>query len=93
MLNTHLKTIQNEMIDVIGTHIRNSILSEVRKAKYYSVIADEVNDIANKEQLSISVRYCLDCCVKGFCPSRKNHWQEYCRSNIAKVIFLGALPF
>ena len=58
------KTIQNEMIDVIGTQIRNNILSEVRKAKYYSVIADEVTDVANKEQLSISVRYCLDCCVK-----------------------------
>ena len=38
------------MIDVIGTQIRNKILSEVRKAKYYSVIADEVTDVANKEQ-------------------------------------------
>ena len=42
------------MIDVIGAQIRNSILTEVRKAKYFSVIADEVTD---KEQLSISVHY------------------------------------
>jgi len=75
ILHTHLenaprnalytsKTIQNEMIDVIGAQIRNSILTEVRKAKYFSVIADEVTDVANREQLSISVRYCLDFSVK-----------------------------
>ena len=72
ILHTHLenapknaqytsKTIRNEMIDVISTQIRNSILTEVRKTKYFSVIADEVTDVANREQLSISVRYCLDC--------------------------------
>jgi len=58
------KTIQNDMIQVIGKHIRKSILNEVQKAKYYSVIADEVADIGNKEQLSISIRYNLDNCVK-----------------------------
>ena len=40
------------------------ILSEVQKAKYYSVIADEVADIGNKEQLSIVICYTLDNCVK-----------------------------
>ena len=32
-------------------------MSEVKKAKYYSVIADEVTDVANKEQLSLCLRY------------------------------------
>ena len=58
------KTIQNEMINIIGTQIRNCILSEVKKAKFYSIIADEVSDVANIEQLSISFRYCLECHVK-----------------------------
>lgn len=61
------------MIDIIGAQIRNSNLTEVRKAKYFSVIADVVTDVANREQLFILVRYCLDFCVKevffGFCPS------------------------
>lgn len=52
------------MINVIGTQIRNIIFREVKEAKYYSIIANEVTDVANKEQLSISIRYCLDCCVK-----------------------------
>ena len=32
--------------------------------KYYSIIADEVSDVANIEQLSISIRYCLGYHVK-----------------------------
>lgn len=51
------KTIQNELISVIGDHIRSEILSEIREAKFYSIMADEVNDVSNKEQLSISFRY------------------------------------
>lgn len=47
------KTIQNELISVIGNHIRSDILDEVRAAK---IIADEVTDVSNKEQLSLSLR-------------------------------------
>ena len=54
------KTIQNEMIDVIGTAIRNNITEEVKSSKYYSIIADEVTDCSNKEQLSLSLRYVTD---------------------------------
>lgn len=35
-------------------------MSEVKKAKFYSVIANETADVANKEQLSISLRYILN---------------------------------
>ena len=54
------KTIQNEMIVVCGDLLRNKILKEVREAQFFSVIADEATDVANDEQLSISVRYVDD---------------------------------
>ena len=54
------KTIQNELIAVIGNKIRGDILNEVRSAKFYSIIADEVTDTANKEVLSLVLRYVSD---------------------------------
>ncbi len=51
------KTIQNQLIDVVGKRIRSDILSEVKAAKFFSIIADEVTDVGNKEQLSLSLRY------------------------------------
>ena len=58
------KTIQNEMVSVIGDKIRSDILKEVRQAQYYSIIAEEVTDSANKEELSLVIRYVHDCKVK-----------------------------
>ena len=58
------KTIQNELIGIIGNRIRSDILSEVKTAKFFSVITDEVADIANKEQISICLRYVFDNHVK-----------------------------
>ena len=40
-----------------GDHIREKVLSEVQKAKYYSILADEVADISNTEQLSLVLRF------------------------------------
>ena len=51
------KTIQNELIEVVGKYICNEIIAEVKKSKCYTVVVDEVTDISNKEQLSISLRY------------------------------------
>ena len=52
------KTIQNELVDVIGRSIRSDVVQEVKRAKFYSIIADEVTDTANKEELSLcSGRY------------------------------------
>jgi len=51
------KTIQNELIGIIGNRIHSDILSEVKTAKFFSVITDEVADIANKEQISICLCY------------------------------------
>lgn len=58
------KTIQNQLIDIVGSHIQSEILDEIQEAKYYSIIADEVVDVSNKEQLSISCRYVLSGGVK-----------------------------
>lgn len=58
------KTIQNELIHLIGGNIRNEILDEVKSAQYYAVIADEVTDSVNKEELSIVLRYVWENTVK-----------------------------
>ena len=54
------KTIQNELVHHIGSKIRGDIIREIEQAKYYTVIADEVSDVSNKEQLSIAIRYVLN---------------------------------
>ena len=58
------KTIQNQRISIVGNHIRSEIIEEIQMAKYYSIIADELSDISNKEQLSISFQYVLDGMVR-----------------------------
>ena len=58
------KTIQNELVQIIGTKIRNDILREVEQAKFFTVIADEKTDVSNKDQLSIALRYVLKGTVK-----------------------------
>ena len=51
------KTIQNDIIACCGDHIHERILAEVRKAKYFSILADEVSDVSNTEQLSLVLRF------------------------------------
>lgn len=46
------KTIQNEFVGIIGSRIRSDIL---KRAKFFSVIAGEVTNIVNIEQLSMSL--------------------------------------
>lgn len=42
------------MVEVFGQCIHNDIIAQV---KFYSVIADKVTDAANKEELSLSLRF------------------------------------
>ena len=37
--------------------IRNKLLDNIRKVKFFAVIADEATDSSNSEQLSISFRF------------------------------------
>ena len=50
-------TIQNQIISILADQVSHSIISRVKAAKWFSVIADEVTDVSNKEQLSIALRY------------------------------------
>ena len=50
-------TIQNQIISILADQVIQSIISRVKAAKWFSVIADEVTDVSNKEQLSIALRY------------------------------------
>lgn len=49
--------IQNQLIHILGDYIRNIIIDGVIKSPLFSVIADEVTDVANFEQLSLVLRY------------------------------------
>ena len=75
-LDTHFKTapdnakyiskdIRNEIIKCAGDIILEHIVSEVKMAKYYSIIADEAHDLSNKELMSVVLRY-LDPQLEAF---------------------------
>ena len=49
--------IQNQILDILGSSIVRVIVQRVRDATFYTVIADEVTDCSNKEQLSLVLRY------------------------------------
>ena len=49
--------IQNHNIDILADQIRQKIIRKVQGAKWFSVVADEVTDVSNKEQLSLVLRY------------------------------------
>ena len=44
--------IQNQILDILGSTVVGEIVQRVRDATYYTIIADEVTDCSNKEQLS-----------------------------------------
>ena len=46
--------IQNQILDILGSAV---VVQRVRDATYFTVIADEVTDCSNKEQLSLVLRY------------------------------------
>lgn len=52
--------IQNELISCLGNEIRESVVKQIEKSKFYSVMADETTDESTKTQLSICVRYLTD---------------------------------
>ena len=49
--------IQNELLSVMASMVRESICNKIRDAEVYSVLADETKDCSKKEQLSIVLRY------------------------------------
>ena len=45
------------MIDVLADQVRGKIIRKVNVAKWFTLIADEVTDVSNKEILSLVLRY------------------------------------
>ena len=54
------KTTQNNLIKLIGEHIRGKILAEIESAKHFTQLADEARDVGNWEQLSVVLRFVDD---------------------------------
>ena len=51
------KTIQNELIEVVGNQLHKDIIDEVIISKLYTLIADKVTDISNKQQSLVFTMY------------------------------------
>ena len=51
------KTTQNELINCCGEVISDQILSEIKKNKFFTILADEVIDSSGKSQMSLVIRY------------------------------------
>lgn len=51
------KTIQNEFINLCGDYVLDKIVSEIKKAPIFAVMADEVEDSAHVEQMPVAVRF------------------------------------
>lgn len=52
--------IQNEILTICGNLILKKITDEVRKTKYFAILADETTDVSKVEQFSLCIRYVDD---------------------------------
>ena len=50
-------SIQNDIIAACGEVIKNTVVSKIKAAKCYSILADETTDISSTEQLTLCCRY------------------------------------
>ena len=50
------KTIQNQLIEVIGDQVRSRIIDSVQASRYLSILCD-VTDVTGMEQLSLVLRF------------------------------------
>ena len=51
------KSIQNEIISCCGDIITKVIVSEIKRCPCFSILADEVQDCWNQEQIPLVIRY------------------------------------
>ena len=52
--------IQNEILATLADMVREQILDEVKKSKYFSLLVDESKDMSKREQISIVLRFFHD---------------------------------
>lgn len=70
LMSTHSKAtyispiIQNDIIECCKVYITEQILKEVQESKYYSIIFDEITDIAHVSQISLILRYTYNSMIK-----------------------------
>jgi len=51
------KTITEEIIQILASETRNSILKKCKAAKFFTVIADSTTDISHIDQMAIMIRF------------------------------------
>ena len=57
------KTIQNDLLEHMGKNIVRKTVEDVQASPFFAVIADEVSDVSNWEQLGIAIRYIRNNCA------------------------------
>lgn len=54
------KTIQDELVNLMGNKIQNQIINRIKLGKYFAIILDCTPDISHQEQMSLTLRYVSD---------------------------------
>lgn len=80
------KTIQNQIISLIGEYIRESVVQEIKEAKFFSVLCNEATDNANLEQLLFVLRF-----VDKDCQIREEFLDSQCTDWITGEVISGVI--
>ena len=51
MLYIQIQIIQNELIECINEHIKERILEDIKSAEFFTILCDEVVDVASKNKI------------------------------------------
>ncbi|KAL4153096.1 hypothetical protein QTP88_000929 [Uroleucon formosanum] len=89
--------VQNEVIELLATNIRNHICDEIRNSQCFSIIMDSTQDIVKLDQVSVVIRYVvinyddLDISIKesflGFFKIDKHGAQDY-KELISEILLM-----
>ena len=79
--------IQNQLIEAMANEVLNTIVQQVKDAKFYSILVDEMADIARLEQVSFVLRYLdRDCNIQERFIGVVNT-EETSSQTLAQIIF------